>query len=185
MSRSAPAPSLICDAVPAVWNAGSRSSTGFEVGERLERGVAQPFVARDGRGTVQLAVLVERRRLDRHDLGVEATFGPRLARRGPATACRSASSSSRVRPNFSAMRSAPSNWLRALVVLPVVRLIGLPTNGSLGTVEPIGTALITSTPQAMATATGAGQTTGQVAGEVGLLEEQQAQSRCRNGSEPA
>ena len=44
MSRTAPAPSAICDDVPAVCTPSGRP-VGLELRERLERGLAQAFVA--------------------------------------------------------------------------------------------------------------------------------------------
>ncbi len=77
ISRTAAAPSLICDALPAVWKAGSRSSTGLRLAS------ASSVVSR--RPSSRVIVWVPftsplsstRRRFDRDDLGVEATLGPR------------------------------------------------------------------------------------------------------------
>ena len=108
MSSSAPAPSLICDAVPAVWNAGSRSSTGLRLAS------ASSVVSR--RPSSRVTVWVPFGSPCSSSVG--ASIGTICVSKRPsahATAARScdclpnASSSSRVTPNFSAMRSAPSN----------------------------------------------------------------------------
>ena len=111
MSSTAPAPSAICDEVPAVWTPSGRP-VGLSVASGLERRLAQALVA--GHVWVvpsRLALVVEIGRGDRHDLG--ARTGPR-PRPGAARSWESlpnSSQSARVMPHFSAMRSAPSNWL--------------------------------------------------------------------------
>ena len=109
ITSTAAAPSVICDddarGVHAVL-----ARDRLELGQRLERRLAQAFVARDVvRRAGRLAFLVDVGRVDRQHLALEAAFGPRPLRALSATRGRTASQSARVMPHLSAMRSAPSN----------------------------------------------------------------------------
>ena len=82
----------------------------LQLRERLERRLAQAFVARDVmRRAGRLAFLVDVGRVDRQRPRARSGPRPTPAARAPATRGRTASVSARVMPHLSAMRSAPSN----------------------------------------------------------------------------
>ena len=110
MSSTAPAPSAICDEVPAVCTPSGRP-VGFSAASASSVVSRRPS-SRATRcvGSGRLAVVVEIGGLDGHDLRLVAPLRPRL---GGAVLGRLPKTShpSRVIPHLSAMRSAPSNWL--------------------------------------------------------------------------
>ena len=88
VSSTAAAPSVICDddarGVHAVL-----ACDRLQLGERLERRLAQAFVARDVVGRAgRLAFLVDVGRVDREHLALEPALGPRPLRRAAATRAR-------------------------------------------------------------------------------------------------
>ena len=154
ISSTAAAPSEICDEEPAVCTPSSRA-TGFSVGQRLERGLAQALVAADVvRGAGGLAVVVEVGRVDRRRSGRRSGPRPTPGRRAAASA----------RPKRVGVGAGDAPLvgdalgaleLRRHLVVAEVRLRDRACRGraSSATPTPIGTRLIASTPHARATST--------------------------------
>ncbi len=144
--RSAPAPSEICDDVPAVWMPSSRA-TGFSAAS------ASRLVER---GTSSIAIVRVPETLP-FSSTTGASTGTIWSSNRPcssAAAARSwerrpkASASSRVIDHFSAIRSAPSNWLVSSKRSRYERGVG---RWPFQLLVPIGTWLIDSTPHATTT----------------------------------
>ena len=152
MRRTAPAPSEICEDVPAVW-----TPSGIFV-----------------RSPANASIVVSLRPSSRETVCVESAGCPSSPISGAsigriwepnrsssqaciALSCESfpnASSSSLLMPHCLAIRSAPSNCDVSSYFSQYPLLTGLPTSASpRGTVAPIGTPLINSTPQPTATST--------------------------------
>ena len=125
---------------------------GLEGGQLLEGGLAQALVAGDGVGRAgRLALLVDVGRVDRDDLGAEAVLGPG---RGGALLGAEAELVGVVAGDAPLVGDALGALeLRGELVLREVRLRDRTAEARRSALEPIGTRLMTSTPQATATST--------------------------------